>query len=130
VLYLLFAVATAFPFGIKGLFPMAVIFFVAPLMVYRGADIEPSGRLGARLAHFLGWMSYPVYCLHFPIGRLVFLYFPDSEQHPTQAIALAVALTIVVSIVATKLIEEPVRAYLTRKFASRKRVSLKTEPVV
>jgi peptidoglycan/LPS O-acetylase OafA/YrhL len=129
-LYLLFAVAVAFPLGIKGLYPMAVIFIVAPLMVYRGASIEPSGRIGARLAHFLGWMSYPIYCLHFPIGRLVFMYFPGSEHHPVQTIALSVALTIGVSVVATRLIEEPVRAYLTRKFASRKRVGLKAESVI
>jgi peptidoglycan/LPS O-acetylase OafA/YrhL len=129
-LYLLFIAAVAFPLGIKGLFPMAVIFVVAPLMVYRGASIEPSGRVGARLAHFLGWLSYPIYCLHFPIGRLVFMYFPGSEARPIQAIALSVALTIGISVIATKLIEEPVRAYLTKRFASRKRVGLKAESVV
>jgi peptidoglycan/LPS O-acetylase OafA/YrhL len=124
-LYVLLTVIVACPFGIKGLFPMAVIFAVAPLMVYRGASIAPSGRIGAQLAHFLGWLSYPVYCLHFPIGRLVFIYFPHSEQHPVQTIAVSVALTVVVSVIATRLIEEPVRAYLTRKFAPRKRDSLK-----
>jgi peptidoglycan/LPS O-acetylase OafA/YrhL len=124
-LYVLLAVLVACPFGIKGLFPMAVIFIVAPLMVYRGASIAPSGRVGAQFAHFLGWLSYPVYCLHFPIGRLVFIYFPHSQQHAVQTIALSVALTIAVSVIATKLIEEPVRAYLTRKFASRKREGLK-----
>ncbi|MFC0399770.1 acyltransferase family protein [Paraburkholderia rhizosphaerae] len=129
-LYLLFAIAIAFPFGIKGLYPMAVIFFVAPLMVYCGANLQPTGRVGARLAHFLGWLSYPIYCLHSPIGRLVFMYFPGSEHRPGQAIALSVALTIAISVIATRLLEEPVRAYLTRKFSSRKRAGLKAEPVV
>ncbi|CAB3755662.1 acyltransferase family protein [Paraburkholderia humisilvae] len=129
-LYLLFAVAIACPFGMKGLYPMAVIFFVAPLMVYCGANIAPTGRVGARVAHFLGWMSYPIYCLHFPIGRLIFMYFPGSEHRPAQAIALSVALTIVISVIVTKLLEEPVRTYLTKKFASRARVGLKAESVV
>jgi peptidoglycan/LPS O-acetylase OafA/YrhL len=129
-LYLLFVVAIACPFGIKGLYPMAVIFIAAPLLVYRGAHIEPTGRAGARLAHFLGWLSYPIYCLHFPIGRLVFIYFPHSEQHPEQAIAVSAALTIVVSVIATRLIEEPLRAYLTKKFAAGRRVALKAGPVV
>jgi peptidoglycan/LPS O-acetylase OafA/YrhL len=129
-LYLLFAVVIACPFGIKGLYPMAVIFIAAPLLVYRGAGVAPTGHIGARLAHFLGWLSYPVYCLHFPIGRLVFIYFPHSEQHPEQAIAVSAVLTIVVSVVATRLIEEPVRAYLTKKFASRRRVALNAGPVV
>jgi len=55
----------------------------------------------------------------------VFIYFPHSHQHPVQTIALSVALTIMVSVIATKLIEEPVRTYLTRKFAARKREGLK-----
>jgi peptidoglycan/LPS O-acetylase OafA/YrhL len=75
--------------------------------------------VGGNIAKFLGWMSYPIYCLHFPIGRAVFLQADEGHYSKYFAVFASITITLVVSVILTKLCEEPIRAYLSRKFLRR-----------
>lgn len=119
ILYILFVGLIATPWGIKGLVPAALTFIASPILVWRGKALHPSGPLMRNAARFLGWISYPIYCLHYPIGRLLFLAIPTFRQHPFEGTAATVMVTLIAAIFVTKYFEEPVRAYLSRRFIAR-----------
>ncbi|AOI91971.1 acyltransferase [Burkholderia pseudomultivorans] len=116
-LFVAFLLITLFPTSIKGLYPLAILVFVAPMLIFQGAKLRPGGALSARACSFVGWLSYPLYCVHYPVGRLVFTYLPNSEQHIVGAAALACCLSIAAAAVLAKCVEEPVRRYLMKRFA-------------
>lgn len=118
-LYVLFIALVSVPWGIKGLYPALLTFVAAPLLVWRGAALHAMGPLSRNVARFLGWISYPIYCLHYPIGRLLFLTVPICHEKPVIGTAVTVVVTLGVAIVVTKFLEEPVRAYLSRRFVAR-----------
>ncbi|AWV05060.1 acyltransferase [Burkholderia sp. JP2-270] len=118
MLYGVMLLLIAIPITAKGSIPMLATFIVAPLLVCRGAELQATNPASLKLAKLLGWLSYPIYCLHFPIGRLVFFLLPDSEHHPYLATGIATVATILAAALATKFVEEPVRRLLTRKFIS------------
>jgi peptidoglycan/LPS O-acetylase OafA/YrhL len=116
MLYVALLMIVAVPITAKGVLPIFATFVAAPLLVCRGAELEATNQTSSKLARLLGWISFPIYCLHFPIGRLVFFLLPDSEHHPYFAAGIATVATILVAAVTSKFVEEPVRRYLTRKF--------------
>lgn len=119
ILFVVFVVVVAFPTSIKGTYSAAILLFVAPALVYRGAMLAPSGKTIARISAFLGWISYPLYCVHYPVGRLVFAYAPQAGSHIVRTAMIAALLSIVAAAVLAKLIEEPIRSYLgTRLFCN------------
>jgi len=115
VLYLLLIAVLFFPKSLKGLYPMFILTIVAPYFVFVGSKLSCTNPLELKVAKFLGWLSYPIYCLHYPIQRAVYFI---GKQHdvPFDVIVIsATVLTFVLCIVLTKLVEEPVRRFLTRK---------------
>jgi peptidoglycan/LPS O-acetylase OafA/YrhL len=114
-LFLAFLLIVAFPTSIKGIYPLVVILFMAPALVYRGAMLDPSNEAVAKMCSFLGWLSYPLYCVHYPIGRLVFAYTPHSELHIVRTAILASCLSIISAAMLAKFVEEPMRAYLNKR---------------
>ncbi|WP_175883181.1 acyltransferase [Burkholderia sp. BCC0044] len=119
MLFVAFVLVVAFPTSIKGTYSAAILLFVAPALVYRGAMLAPSGKTIARISAFLGWISYPLYCVHYPIGRLVFTYAPQAEIHVVRTAMFAALLSIVAAAGLAKFIEEPIRSYLgTRLFGN------------
>jgi peptidoglycan/LPS O-acetylase OafA/YrhL len=108
----------AFPITLRGVYYFAIIGSVAPLIVTLGALATPATELSSDLARFLGWLSYPVYCLHFPVvlsmralkDRLTFN--GDSQLLPALE---GFAITIVLAMILTKFYDEPVREYLSGK---------------
>ena len=108
----------AFPYWIKGLYYFLVIGLVAPLIVYLGAITTHPNETHRKIAQFLGWISYPIYCLHYPIGRAVILVnekYNIDNNHETLSVAIAFIITLIVSMICTKVYDEPVRAYVSQK---------------
>jgi len=95
-------------------YQMMVIALLAPILVAAASKIKPKGT-EQRIAKTLGWLSYPVYCLHFPVGRAVFLAGKDSGLSQMALMTIASLLTIAVAVVLTKFIEEPARRLLSKK---------------
>jgi peptidoglycan/LPS O-acetylase OafA/YrhL len=99
----------------KGLFPLLAIMALSPALVFAGALLDCRGRFEQRLARALGWLSYPVYCLHVPVFRAVAAATGDADHAGWLTIGLAAAATLAVSAVVTTFYEAPVRGYLARQ---------------
>jgi len=117
--YYLYAIAVgvfAFPFAVRGIYPLIMIFCVAPLLVVCGSKVVCTSRVEMYIARFLGWISYPVYLLHFPVGRAVFMVLGKSNGLALP-LFISCVVTLLSAIVLTKFLEEPIRSALTRRFA-------------
>jgi peptidoglycan/LPS O-acetylase OafA/YrhL len=119
VVYILLVMVLAFPKTIRGLYPLFVLAFAGPSLVFMGARIQCRSAAERRLAQFLGWLSYPVYCLHYPIGRAAWPLGRRLQFSPTFTVALVAVTTIVLSIVLTKLAEEKTRRLMSKLFLGR-----------
>ena len=84
---------------------------LVPLWVSLGVNSEPSGARARRIFGYVGWLSYPIYCLHVPIYHLINLT-AASYLNEFVISALAIMLSFAVAHTATKYIEEPSRSRL------------------
>lgn len=122
-LYALLVLVFFFPVSLRGLYSAFILACVAPFLVFAGSVVHSDGATSLAVTRFLGWISYPIYCLHFPIGNLVFLLVVTKAHLPAKfAVAGSIVATLVGATLLTKFIEEPVRAWLT-KLNSTPRVS-------
>jgi peptidoglycan/LPS O-acetylase OafA/YrhL len=126
--FLLYAAALAmflFPRTAHGIYPLVAVATVVPAIVFFGAHICLRSELEKNVATFLGWISYPIYCLHYPIVRLAI--FLRGSEHGSGYLLMAVsaAVTLALAVALTRWYEEPLRAALSgRLFApSRLQVS-------
>ena len=94
-------------FGYSSAWLLGVL-FVAPSLVYLGSASEPQSKKWAKLCNYLGWLSYPLYCVHLPIYNI----FRAELGVNYLSSMLAVLCSVVVAHVASKSIEEPVRRRL------------------
>jgi peptidoglycan/LPS O-acetylase OafA/YrhL len=101
------------PFALA--YPCALL--LAPLIVFVAARVDVGERLAA-LCTALGWLSYPIYCLHGPIYGLVEASCAALGNPRTGSPAVfivAVVVTLMASIVLTRMFEEPTRAWLSAR---------------
>jgi peptidoglycan/LPS O-acetylase OafA/YrhL len=105
----------------NGLYDSLSIIFLFPLIVYLGASGQTEGATQSKLSKFLGDISYPIYITHYP---LIYIYTGWASNHKGVGFAEAfpyALLTFVGAIViahaSLKLYDEPVRAWLKKRFA-------------
>ena len=106
-----------FPKLINGLYPALILLFVAPGIVYAGSLVSHLGTFELNTARFLGWISYPIYCLHLPIGNLIAMVLRGSHYSQPAVILISLTLTLTAAVVLTKFYEEPTRSYFSRKLS-------------
>lgn len=128
-LYLALAGVLAVPTTLHGVYPALILAIVAPSLVFIGACVDCNNIFDATISKFSGWISYPIYCLHFPIGRAVFLLAADGHLSPAQAASVAAVITIAVAVIFTRFYDEPIRAYLSRRLLAGSRSAAATGPV-
>jgi peptidoglycan/LPS O-acetylase OafA/YrhL len=114
--FMLYAAVLAiflFPKPVHGLYALLALLTLAPAVVFIGAQVHLPPGLERNVARFLGWISYPIYCVHYPIARLV-VFMRDSEHVPGYLLmAGGVAVSLVLAIVLTRWFDEPVRGWLS-----------------
>lgn len=93
------------------LYHLLVMLTVAPLILVLAAQIEPAAGPFLALCRALGWLSYPLYCLHGPILRL--LQRLGIASYPL-LIGSAVIVSLIVAALVTRFFDEPARRFLTR----------------
>ena len=104
---------------INGLYESLCILLIFPLIVAIGAGNPSPGLLTTRLSRFLGDLSYPLYITHYP---LIYLYtaWVVQKKIPAATGALVGALLLLAAIsiayASLKLYDEPVRAWLSRRY--------------
>lgn len=97
-------------------FDLACVFVLFPIVICLGAHPVHSA-VADRACRFLGSLSYPLYLLHVPVSRMV--GFVAKTVMPAiganMLIALAAIGSVVASLLALYLFDEPVRRWLTAR---------------
>ena len=117
LIYLALFFIFAFPSSLHGFYTSLVLVIAAPCLVYVGSLANCPDSISLNIAKFLGWISYPLYCFHLPIGRSIFLIADRFHISNLAAVVIAGALSVAVAAILTKFCEEPARAYLSRKLS-------------
>lgn len=108
LIYILLLVIFEIPKQFRGGYSIVILTIVAPYLLLAGAKWNGGGKI----SKFLGDISYPLYCMHFPIGRMVFQIMGNSS--PTLNALVSVAASLAVSYALLRLYDEPVRKLLSR----------------
>jgi len=116
----------------NGVFEAVCVIAIFPLIVAIGAGPSARDGLSGRVARFFGDLSYPLYITHYP---LIYLYRGwAGSGHPTagQGVAYGAVLlitAIVLAFACLKLYDEPVRAWLSKRFLGRRLRAAATDAV-
>lgn len=108
-------------FAYNGLFEAGCIILVFPLVVAAGAGGQISGRW-AKLCHFSGAISYPLYIIHYPFIYIFAKWMEVKQPTGTQMVVVGCGLFVFFILLAwasLKLYDEPVRNWLKRRFLTR-----------
>ncbi|WP_434989708.1 hypothetical protein [Xanthomonas melonis] len=111
--------------GIKlnALYDLFCVSVMFPLILVLGIHSEPAGWR-ARMAHWFGRISYPLYITHFPTAFVFLNYTVSQKPSPPAAMAAGVATFVVMVVFAWVILrcfDEPVRARLRKRWLARKR---------
>ncbi|MBB1250163.1 acyltransferase [Rhizobium sp. G21] len=120
--WILYAIALASlvnPFAARGVLTAPTLLVVMPMLVALATMCRPSGRGVTRISLLLGSLSYPLYCLHYPIGRLLGLAWPELAAHNAAFTGVAAAISIGAAYLAARFIDEPAQRAIARMRAAR-----------
>ena len=103
------------------LYELAMIAVAFPLLVVAGVR-DSGGATATKVMLLGGALSYPIYMLHYPVGKavapLVLSLLPGAWAGA--AIASILAIVIAISWLALRHFDEPVRAWLSDRLRSAK----------
>jgi peptidoglycan/LPS O-acetylase OafA/YrhL len=106
----------------NGLYDSLSIIFLYPLIVYMGASGEVKSKAGKHICKFLGDISYPIYITHYPIIYIYTAWVVDNKMPISYAFSVGMVVlisSIALAYACLKLYDEPVRAWLQRKWLSK-----------
>ncbi len=108
----------------NGIYDAFCVIIIFPLIVSMGAGGTFHSSQSARISKFLGDISYPLYITHYPLIYM-FTAWVVNNKIPLGVRGMLVGLLLVVVSIALaygclKLYDEPVRAWLTKKFLIKK----------
>ena len=102
--------------SINGIYELACIILVFPLIVWFGASGNTTGKFSTKVCKFLGDISYPLYIVHYPVMYLFYSWLIDNELYTLgetwHVVLLVMATNVVLAYACLKLYDEPVRKWL------------------
>src|SRR6201996_563051 len=106
----------------NGLYDAACVLFVFPLIILCGAH-SSAGAGMMKLCKFSGRLSYPLYITHIPFVYVIANF--SHTRHPSKSVILSCICVLLPSVVAVawlalKYFDEPVRAWLTRRYGLKR----------
>ena len=106
----------------NGLYDAACVLFVFPLIILCGAHSNAGAGM-MKLCKFSGRLSYPLYITHIPFVYVVANF--SHTRHPSKSVVLSCICVLLPSVVAVawlalKYFDEPVRAWLTRRYGLKR----------
>jgi peptidoglycan/LPS O-acetylase OafA/YrhL len=114
--FLLYAAALVIfhiPRTAHGFIPLLAVTTIIPALVFVGTQIHLGPGLELNVAKFLGWISYPIYCVHYPFVRFVTFMRDSGHGSGLLLMAAGTAGSLVLAMALTRWYEEPVRAWLS-----------------
>lgn len=103
----------------NGLYEAGVILFLFPLLVLTGAGSPIQGKVSVGICRFLGRISYPLYIIHYPFVYLFMAHVTENKLSVSESWPLMVVVgvgCVALAYGAMRLYDEPVRAWLRRRF--------------
>lgn len=103
----------------NGLYEALIILVVFPVIVAMGAGGQIHGQRALRTCRFLAAISFPLYIWHYALVYIYTAKVYDGKLTPVQGAewgAVLFVAAIAVAYACLKLYDEPVRAWLNRKF--------------
>jgi peptidoglycan/LPS O-acetylase OafA/YrhL len=109
-------------FSLNGLYDAACVLLLFPIIILCGAHSEAGAGM-MRLCKFSGKLSYPLYITHIPFVYVLANF--AQTRHPGKTIVLIwifliLPFAITVAWLALRYVDEPVRAWLTRRYGIRR----------
>ena len=102
--------------SVNGIYELACIVFVFPLIVWFGAAGNITSRFSTKVCKFLGDISYPLYIVHYPVMYLFYSWLLDNKLYTLgetwQVVLLVMATNIALAYACLKLYDEPIRRWL------------------
>lgn len=99
---------------------------IFPAIVWIGACGQTTDRMSTTTCNLLGRLSYPIYIVHYPLMYLFYAWVWNNGYSFAQVWPTCIGIfAIIVSIawLSMRYYDEPLRAYLTHRFISRKNCS-------
>ena len=107
-----------------GLSYLLIVGLVGPWLIRWASTIEFGRGPVLGFSKMLGWLSYPIYCLHVPVMALLHYLAQQNSLTPNQEkLLLPIAffsLTFLLALGLGKAVDEPVRRWLTRYSTARR----------
>jgi peptidoglycan/LPS O-acetylase OafA/YrhL len=109
-------------YSLNGLYDAACVVLLFPLIILSGAHSQAGAGM-INLCKFSGHLSYPLYITHIAFVYVLANY--ARTHHPSTSVIITgifivLALAIVVAWLALKFYDEPVRAWLTRRYGVKR----------
>ena len=104
---------------VNGLYEAFCILVVFPAIVAIGAGQRDAGAVSNRLCRFFGDLSYPLYITHYALIYIYIAWIARAPRTLAQRTGWGILLwctAIALGYACLKLYDEPVRAWLTRRF--------------
>ncbi len=112
-IYLILIVVMTLHYYFKFMYYPLAVAIVAPTLIVLGITARAKTPALSRTSLFIGWLSYPLYCLHMPISHVLHAVIP----WPAVMVIAAITSMSVAGMVA-KYYDEPVRAWLSRHLSN------------
>ncbi len=116
----------------NGLYDGFCIIVLFPIIVAMGAGESITGGFSLRLCRFLGGISYPLYITHYPLIYIYTVWVVQNRMPPARGIFWGILLLITAVTVAyacLRFYDEPLRAWLNRRFLGRALKGREASPV-
>lgn len=117
-LLLSLAVITVLYLAGQGPVPHALTLLAIPVLVYAGARSRPRSVAGGRLMDWLGWLSYPLYCVHFPLYSLG-TSIAGAAVPPLLVSAAVAPISIAAAVLIANGFDAPARRWLAARLLYR-----------
>ena len=109
------------PMSLNGIFEVACIICIFPIIVWLGASGTTTDNTSRRICRFLGDISFPLYIVHYPLMYAFYMWLMKTRLYTfseTWPIAIStMACSVCIAWLSLRFYDEPVRKWL-KKFAS------------
>ena len=108
------------PMSLNGIFEVACIICIFPIIVWLGASGTTTDNTSRRICRFLGDISFPLYIVHYPLMYAFYMWLMKTRLYTfseTWPIAIStMACSVCIAWLSLRFYDEPIRKWL-KKFA-------------